>query len=165
MRPRWALVAAAALILCACHPREITSLERKEAANIQSEADFAVTLRDWSRAEGLLAKAAALCPDQGDTWMNLGIVRMRLHNPGGARSAYKSALSAYEADSKRDKASSTSVIRRAYVLVVLGRADEARSLLNRERSDHPDDRRLRSFAESNGVAKMLADPGLKEISP
>jgi len=166
MRLRLALLAAAAaLILAGCHRREITSLERKEAANIVSEAQFAVTLRDWRRAEGLFAKATVLCPDQGDTWMDLGMVRMRLHNSGGARSAYKSALSVYEDDSKREPSNSVAVIRRAYVLVVLGRVDDARSVVARAQSDHPDDRRLRAFVESKGLDKMIADPGLREISP
>lgn len=165
MRYRSALVAAAAILLSGCHRREITSLERKEAANVVSEAEFAVTLRDWSRAEGLYAKASVLCPDQGDTWVNLGIVRMRLHDAGGAKSAYKSGLSAYEADSKRDPSNTLPAIRRANVLVILGRPDEARSLLARVRQDHPDDRRLRAFMESNGLDKMIADPGLKAVSP
>ena len=165
MRHRSALVAAAALILAGCHPREITSLERKEAANIVSEAEFATTLKDWRRAEGLYAKATALCPDQGDTWMNLGIVRMRLHDSSGARKAYKAALAAYESDSKREPANSSTAIRRAYVLVLLGRADEAKALVARERSAYPDDRRLRSFDESNGLDRMIADPGLKDIAP
>jgi Flp pilus assembly protein TadD len=165
MRHRLALVAAAAIILAGCHRREITSLERKEAANVVSEAEFAVTLRDWSRAEGLYAKATALCPDQGDTWMNLGIVRMRLHDSGGARKAYKSALAAYESDCEREPVNSVPVIRRAYVLVILGRADEAKSLVARERRDHPDDRRLRTFDESNGLDRMIADPSLKDIAP
>jgi hypothetical protein len=57
------------------------------------------------------------------------------------------------------------VIRRAYVLVLLGRADEARSLVERARSDNPEDRRLRSFIEHDELTKMLADPSVKEISP
>ena len=130
-----------------------------------SEADFAVTLKDWARAEGLFTKAVALCPDQGDTWMNLGIVRMRLGNKGGARSAYKSALSAYEDDLDRDHGNSVPVLRKAYVLVVLGRADEARSFVAKESARFPDDRRLQNFVAKNGVDRIIADPSLKEISP
>ena len=165
MTLRPALFLAAAFVLAGCHPRAITSLQRKEAANIVSEAEFAITLRDWSRAEGLLAKATDLCPDEGDAWMNLGVVRMRLHNPGGARSAYKSALSAYEADSKSDRSNVVPIIRRAYVLVILGRISEARSIIDEAHSLHPDDRRLRTFVESKGLDKIIADPGIKEVTP
>lgn len=165
MRSRPALILAAALALAGCRHREITSLERKEAASDVSEAEFAVTMRDWSRAEGLYAKAAELCSDEGDVWANLGAVRMRQHNPSGARSAFKSALSAFEDDSRREPSDSLSVIRRASVLVILGRAEEARSLISKAQASNPDDRRLRSFVESNTLEKMISDPALKEISP
>jgi len=55
-----------------------------------SEANFAVTIREWSRAEGLYTKAVKICPDSGDYWLDLGVVRMHLNDRGGARSAYKS---------------------------------------------------------------------------
>jgi Flp pilus assembly protein TadD len=162
---RPALVLAAALVLAGCRQRVITPLERDEAANDVSEANFALTLHDWTRAEGLYAKATELCPDEGDAWASLGVVRMRLHNPNGARSAYKSALSAYEADGRRNPADTALVIRRAYLLVLLGRQDEARSLIDRARSELPADRRLRSFVEARGLEKMTADPAIKELSP
>jgi len=163
--PRLALVLAAAIALAGCRAREITSLERKEAANVASEAEFAVTMRDWKRAEGLYAKAADICPDSGDFWMKLGVVRMRLGDRPGARSAYKSALGAYGDDCDKDPANSQAVLRRVYVLVILGRADEARSALDRARSKYPDDRRLRSFVENRGVDGLVSDPGLKGVMP
>lgn len=165
MTSRPALILAAALALAGCRPKEITSLERKEAASDVSEAEFAVTMREWSRAEGLYAHAAGLCPDEGDVWANLGAVRMRLHDPSGARSAYKSALSAFAADCRRDPLNSTSVIRRASMLVLLGRPDEARNVVSDAAARNPDDRRLRAFVEDRALEKMISDPALKEISP
>jgi tetratricopeptide (TPR) repeat protein len=162
---RLALVLAAALALAGCRPREITSLERKEAANVVSEAEFAVTLKDWKRAEGLYARAAQLCPDAGDPWVNLGMVRMHLGDRSAARSAYKSGLSAYEADYDLNPANTQDVLRRAYVLVILGRADDARSVVDKARAAHPDDRRLRGFMDNRGVDGLIATPGLKDISP
>jgi Flp pilus assembly protein TadD len=162
---RLGLLTAAALALCACHHREITKTEREQAANMSSEADFAVTVREWSRAEGLYAKAAALCPDTGDYWVSLGIVRMRLNDHGGARSAYKSAITAYSDAFGRTPANAQNVIREAYVLVVIGRADEARSILDKARAKNPGDRVLRSFFENHGLDKMISDPGLKGLSP
>lgn len=165
MTPRFALGLMAVLALAGCHRKEITSLERKEAASYSSEADFAVTVKEWGRAEDLFAKAVKLCPDQGDTWLNLAVVRMRMHNPSGARDAYKGALSAYEDDMDRNPSNTMSVLRRAYVLVILGRADEARSVAAKSLAKHPDDRTLKAFVESGGVDKMAADPRLKELTP
>jgi Flp pilus assembly protein TadD len=140
-------------------------MDRKEAANVVSEAEFAVTMRDWSRAEGLYAKAAGLCPDEGETWVGLGVARMRLHKPDGARAAYKSALSAYADDIRHDPSNSIPVIRSASVLVILGRVDDARSLVEKAYAKNPTDQRLRGFVQIKGVDKMAADPGLKAISP
>lgn len=165
MTPRVALLLAAAVVLAGCRAREITSLERMEAANMVSEADFAVTLRDWPRAEGLFTKAAETCPDEGDIWINLGIVRMRMHNPDGARSAYKAALADYRDDFKKDSSDSVPVIRQAYLLVILGRPDDAHSLIDKTYAKYPDNRRLKNFVEVSGLNKIIADPGLKEISP
>ncbi|HEY5227288.1 MAG TPA: tetratricopeptide repeat protein [Opitutaceae bacterium] len=165
MSARLALAMAAALALAGCRAREITKLERDEAANDVSDADFAVTIHDWGRAETGYGSAAALCPDEGDIWMNLGIVRMRQHKGSDAKAAYKSALSAYEDSYKAHPSNSVTVLRRAYALVVLGRGDEARSVVADAAARAPDDRRLQSFIETKGLDKMMADPGLKEISP
>jgi Flp pilus assembly protein TadD len=165
MNARPALVLAAALALAGCRQRVPTQLERDEAANDVSEANFALTVHDFARAEGLYAKATDLCPDEGDAWVSLGITRMRLSNPGGARSAYKSALDAYRENARSDPSNTVLTIRRAYVLVILGRADEARGLIDDARSRYPDDRRLRSFVEARGLDKMMADPALKELAP
>jgi tetratricopeptide (TPR) repeat protein len=165
MISRLVLVLAAAVALAGCRAKEITSIDRKEAANIVSEAEFAVTLKDWNRAEGLYAKAVALCPDQGETWVGLGVVRMRLHNPSAATDAYKSALSAYKDEIDRDPKNSLPVLRSASILVILGRADDARTLVAKAYEKSPDDRRLRNFIDVKGVDRIAADPGLKEISP
>ena len=165
MMSRLVLVSAAALALAGCRAREITSLQRKEAASVASEAEFAVTMRDWKRAEGLYARAVELCPDAGDAWLNLGVVRVRLGDRGGARTAYKGALGAYEAVTRGAPANSEAVLRRVYVLVILGRVDEARNTVDRALAAHPDDRRLRSFAENKGMDRLLADPELKSLAP
>ena len=156
---------AAVLALAGCRAKEISSTDRKEAANIVSEAEFAVQLKDWPRAEGLYAKATALCPDQGETWVALGVVRMRMHNSGGAKDAYKSGLSAYTDDIKRDPTNSGAVIRSASILVILGRMDDARSLIERAYARNPGDRRLKEFVDLKALDKIAADPGLKEVSP
>ncbi len=165
MTARLALFLAAALALAGCRHREITKLDREQAANMTSEADFAVTVREWSRAEGLYAGAAKLCPDSGDIWLHLGIVRMRLNDHDGARSAYKSAASVYEQEASVEPLKSMAVIRRAYVLVILGRSDEARSMVAKAFEKHPNDLILNKFMDNKGLDKMLADPELKSISP
>ena len=165
MMQRAVLLLAAVLALTGCHRREITKLERDEAANLVSEAQFAVTLKEWDRAEGLFAKATQLCPDNGDMWVNLGMVRMRLNDHGGARTAYKSALSAFKEELSSNPTNTETRLHRAYILVILGDPDGARSEVEKARAKYPDDRLLRNFIENHGMEKMLADPELKSLSP
>ncbi len=164
MMLRRTLTMAAALLLAGCH-KEISSLARKEAASDVSEAEFAVTLKEWPRAEDLYAKSAALCPDNGEYWLRLGIVRMKLGDRSGARKAYKAALGAFEDASDKQPANTDLVVRRVYTLVVLGRGSDARSLLTKAAAKHPDDRQIKGFIEKGTLDKMLGDPSLKDVSP
>jgi Flp pilus assembly protein TadD len=165
MTRRLALLAALAALAAGCHRREITTHDRMEAANAVSEAEFAVSIKDLARAEGLYAKAADLCPDDAETWIRLGVVRVQLHDSDGARKAYKEALAAFKDDFDRDHGHTASVMRAATVLVILGRPDEARSLVDGAYAKVPDDRRLKAFVEAKDLDRIIADPGLKRISP
>lgn len=161
-----ALFATVALILgagCSRKPK-ITELQRKEAAHVSSEADFALTLRDWARAEGLLTKAAQLCPDNGPYWVNLGAVRVQLGNKAGAKAAYESALRAYQAEADEEKMSPEPWLRQVYVLALLGRADEARKTLDKAAKKFPDNRNVKAFIEGKQLDRMMADPKFKQAA-
>jgi Flp pilus assembly protein TadD len=166
---KWLLLFLAALLAavgpgCGSRKKEITSLQRKEAATLVSEADFAVTLRDYARAEGLLVKATDLCPDTGEYWLALGTTRMRLGQRDGAKTAYKRALSAYEDSAQENKTDPSPVIQQVTALVLLGRADDARGVVEKLSTRFPDNRTVRLFVESKPVDRALADPKFKEVS-
>ena len=158
--------AAAFFLPGGCKPKakEITSLQRKEAATLVSEAQFALQIRDFARAEGLYAKAAALCPDSGDYWVALGQTRVRLGQRDPARAAYKSALDCYH-DSADAASTSEPWLQQVYVLALLGRLDDARAMIAKTQKKFPDDRAVRSFVENGQLEKMVADPRFKEIAP
>src|SRR5512133_3196165 len=101
-RPILVLMTFALLLGPGCGAKKITERERKQAANLASEADFAMNLRDWPRAESLMAKVVQLTPDEGPYWVSLGSLRMKQGNRNGARDAYKGALRAYENEAKKD---------------------------------------------------------------
>jgi tetratricopeptide (TPR) repeat protein len=161
------IFASAALLLAAgCKPKTkvITSLERKEAANLVSEARFAITLRDYARAEGLLAQAAQLCPDTGDYWLNLGMTRRRLKDTPGTKAAYQSALKAYREASVKTPKDAEPMLRQVYVLALLGKADEAKALLEQVKKTQGDDAEVKAFVDSRQLEQILADPKFKEIA-
>ncbi len=154
------------LLVGGCKPKgkEVTSLQRKEAATLVSEAQFAVQLKDYARAEGLLAKAADLTPDTGRYWVDLGAMRVRLGKKDLARAAYKAGLAAYEAAAKEDPKDPQPVLQQVYVLSLLGRVDDARAVLAKALKLFPDERSVKSFTEGKQIDKMVSDPRFKEIA-
>lgn len=150
--------------LAGCAPKEVTPLQRKQGANFVSEAQFAVTLRDYPRAEGLLAQAVAACPDNGDYWLSLGTVRRKLENRPGAKTAFEGALKASRDAYKRDNRNAQLLLQQVYILALLGRADDAREALDDARKNNPDNRNIRAFVEGKELDRLLADPGFKDLA-
>jgi tetratricopeptide (TPR) repeat protein len=153
------------LVSAACHPKakDITPLQRKAAANLESEAQFAVTLRDYARAEQLYAQAAGLCPDNPSYWVNLGICRRRLDQRAGAKQAYEAALGAYRDAYARDAKDPQPLIEQIYVLALLGRQDDARAVLQKVRAAHGNEPGVGNFTNQT-LDQMLADPGFRETA-
>jgi Flp pilus assembly protein TadD len=160
------LGASAAAFGIGCGPKEkpITDLQRKEAAHLVTEVDFAVTLRDYPRAESVMTKVVELVPDNGGYWITLGSVRKRAGNTGGAKEAYQRALRAFEAQAKKDATDVDAWLKQIYVLALLGRADDARSLSDKMAKQFPGNRSVRIFIEEKQFDQMLADPGFKEMA-
>lgn len=152
-----------ALGLAGCGPagKVPTERERREAAQLASEAQFAVTLKDWPRAEKLYVQATAVHPD-GAYYLGLGAVRVRQGNRAGARDAYEAAIKSCEFDAKQNPKDPEPWIRHAYILAMLGRADEGRALLGKAEKRFGDNRRMRSFLESKQFDAMIGSPGFKE---
>jgi tetratricopeptide (TPR) repeat protein len=155
------LFVTACLFLAGCKPsgksgNAITELQRKEAAHAESEAQFAVTMRQWDRAEPLYAKAAQLCPDTGVFWVGLGLVRVRLGKHAAAKDAYQNAVKAYAAEAEKRKDDAELWLKQAEILALLGRATEGRAILEKAAKQFPNDRTVRPFAEK--YDRMIADP-------
>lgn len=154
-----ALVALTLLAGAGCKPK-ITPLDRKKAASLVTEANFAETMRDWPRAEKLYAEAVALAPDDGDLWLQLGVTRRHLDNRSGAKKAYAGALDAYRAAYKKDATKSALFIQQVYTLALLGRVDEAKKTLAHARKQHADEVGVRNFTDQQ-FDQWLASPDFK----
>ena len=143
--------------------KQITERDRKEAAYLASEAQFAVSIHEWARAEGLLAKAVKVAPT-GDYWLSLGAARIRLNNRAGAKDAYQAAAKAYAFDSARKNAVSEPWLRQAYVLALLGRQDESRALLAKAAELFPKDGKIRALTDPKGFEKMISSQNFKDMA-
>jgi tetratricopeptide (TPR) repeat protein len=164
--PRYflALVVLAGVVGCAKKQKEISDLDRKQAANLASEAQFAATIRDYGRAQGLFTQAAQLCPDTGAFWLSLGSMDMRLDKRGEARDAYQHALTAFQDAAKKDKTDPEPALQQLYVLALLGRVDEARTLQTKLLDRYPDNRAIRTFVDNKGLDNIVADPSFKTFA-
>lgn len=164
---RIGIVVICALALGGCgkpKPKPVSELKRKEAEHLVAEASFAMNLRDWARAEGLLAKAVQSDPNTGVYWLSLGSMRMRLGNKAAAKEAYEGALKAYqfEADATAAKGDPEPWLKQMQVLALLGRTDEARTMLDRTAKKFPDNRNVRAFVDGKHFDRMIADPMFKQ---
>ena len=168
MKLFWTCVTLAVALLmvpgCAKKKVEISSLDRKKAEAFVSEAQFALTIKDYARAEGLYAQATAVCPDTGGYWVGLGSVRMRLGQRDAAKSAYNSALRAYEETLREKKDDTDAAVQHVYVLALLGRVDDAKAALAKLPAQFPTDPDVKAFVEGKQLDRMLAEPHFKEIA-
>lgn len=140
-----------------------TDRERKEAALLVSEARFALSLKDWARAEGLLAKAVQIS-SEGDTWLSLGAARVRLGNKPAAKTAYREALAAFEADAARDATASEPWLKQAFVLAVLGHLDDSRAMIAKAAKRFPNDGKVRGLMDPKQFEQMITAPSFKEMA-
>ena len=152
------------MVLTGCAPRkEPTERDRKEAAHLVSEAQFALTMREWARAEGLLAKAVQVAPT-GDYWLSLGAARMRLNNRAGAKSAYEAALKSYADDAARNKAMSDPWLKQVYVLALLKRPEDSRALLAKAVKLFPNDGKVRALTDPKEFEKLVTSQNFKDMA-
>jgi len=164
--PSLLLAALVLLSAAGCKPkvRHSTDFERKQAANLASEAQFAITLRDFARAEPLLDKAAQLCPDVPDAWLQLAAVRVKMGEKARARPAYEAGLKALRAAYAEDPKLFEPRLQEVYVLALLGRVDDARDALTKAQKALPDNRQIRGFIDAKQLDRILADPNFKELA-
>lgn len=168
MKHRWiSLVAAGTVglaLFSGCSPRkQITEHDRKEAAHLISEAQFALNLREWARAEGLLAKAVTIVPE-GDYWLSLGGARMHLNNRSGAKEAYLAALKAYEFAAARHNKIPEPWLKQAFVLGLLGRKDDGRAVIEKAAKAFPNDPKVRALTDPKEFERMFSAPSVKEVT-
>jgi tetratricopeptide (TPR) repeat protein len=163
---------AAFLVLVACSdrsvgkaqpgkPKPVEKMVAAEADNLFSDAAFAMQVRDYARMQQALSKAVELRSDIPEWWELLGYSFKLLGKTGDARSAYKKALSLWE--DRYDAVGDAQLgMRRVYVLVLLSRVDEARSLVEKLAKKHPTDSVLQGFVRNKSIDKMLSDPEVQK---
>ncbi|MDR1789305.1 MAG: hypothetical protein LBR12_02990, partial [Opitutaceae bacterium] len=93
-------LAAGLLLSAGCSdgkPRRLSENETLEIKNLEADARFAASLRDFARAEKDHAAAAAINPDDPSLQLLLGMAQARQGKKDDARKAYKKAVKLAEA--------------------------------------------------------------------
>ena len=161
-------VFGAVFLLCSAgcgqaDPKE-TELRRKQAEHLVAEADFAVSLRDWTRAEGLPLKATELTPDNGEIWISIGATRALRGDKARARSAYDKARSLFaSAASEKSGAPAEPWLRQVHVLALLGREKDARGLLEKAARRLQGNREVKVYVDNRELDRLLADPSFARL--
>ena len=161
------LAAASALLFgagCGKGDPKDAELRRKQAEHLLAEADFAVNLREWTRAEGLLLKAAEVAPDEAEIWVSLGAARVLRGDKAQARTAYEKALSLYAgAASEKSGAPAEPWLRQVHILALLGREKDARVLLEKAGRRLDGNREVKAFIDGRELDRLLADPAFTKV--
>ncbi|MCE2862004.1 MAG: hypothetical protein LW690_06100 [Opitutaceae bacterium] len=123
-----------------------------------------MNLREWTRAEGLLLKAAELTPENGEIWISIGATRVLRGDKAQARSAYERALSAFaDAASEKSGASADPWLRQVHVLALLGREKDARGLLEKASRRLQDNREVKAYLDHREIDRLLGDPAFARL--
>lgn len=148
---------------CSQKPKEVPEVVKKEAATLVSEAQFAMSIREFSRAEELIQRALKLREDMPEYWVSLGMARRKQDDKKGARKAYEKALGLHQDRYKSDHAPEE-LAQQAFVLALLGRNDEALKVLEKGLKDHPDSAVIKKMADPRGLPRTFQSPQFKELS-
>ena len=161
------LAAASALLSgagCGKGDPKDAELRRKQAEHLLAEAHFAVNLREWTRAEGLLLKAAEVAPDEAEIWVSLGAARVLRGDKAQARTAYEKALSLYAGTaSEKSGAPAEPWLRQVHILALLGREKDARVLLEKAGRRLDGNREVKAFTDGRELDRLLADPAFAKV--
>ena len=65
---------------CSKKPKEVPAAVKAEAASLASEAQFAMQIREYARAEELFQRALKLREDVPEFWVSLGMSRRKQDN-------------------------------------------------------------------------------------
>jgi tetratricopeptide (TPR) repeat protein len=158
------LACVATLLVAGCSKKskEVSAAASAEAATLLSEAQFAMQIREYSRAEELIQRALKLRDDMPEYWVSLGMARRKQDDKDGARKAYKKALGLHVERYEENK-NPEALAQQAFVLALLGKNDEALKLLEKGLKEFPDSDVMKRMADPRGLPRTFQTAQFKEL--
>lgn len=157
-----ACVVALVAVGCSKKSKEVPAAVKAEAETLLSEAQFAMQIREFSRAEELIERAIKLRDDMPEYWVSLGMARRKQDDTGGARKAYKKALGLHVARYKADK-TPEELAQQAFVLALLGQREEALKILEQGLKEFPDSQVMKKMADPRGLPRTFETAEFKAL--
>jgi len=145
------LLTFALVTSCAHTPSNATASRSQQLA---SESATALNAEDYSQAQSLAAQATSIDPQFAEAWVGYGMASVRLGQTDRARDAYEHALSLHQARHRANPADANQVFQQIFVLALLGRSDEAATLLKQAEIEYPNDKQISKLAENFNETKQ-----------
>ncbi len=135
-----------------------------EVGRIISEAEFAVQMKDFARAETLMNQAIALEKDDARHYMRLAYVAIQQANKTNARAAYEKALKCYIQESKGDGGNPAIILDIINVHLLLRQPAEAQKVLDAAVKQFPKVEDFKIMQKENAIQQMMKDPEIQSLS-
>jgi tetratricopeptide (TPR) repeat protein len=148
---------------CSKKVKEVPEVTKMEAATLISEAQFAMSIREYGRAEELIQRAIDLTDEVPEYWVSLGMTRRKQDNTDGARKAYKRALELHKERYEESK-KPEELAQQAFVLALLGKTDEALKVLENGLKQYPDSPAMKKMADPRGLPSTFQRAEFKELA-
>jgi len=116
------------------------------AQQLGGESQAALNAKDYSLAKAAAAEALQLDPQYEEAWVVYGMASLRMGETDRARQSYERALAAHQARESQSPPDAGQAYQKIILLSLLGRTADALALLNRARSDFPNDEQLTTMA-------------------
>lgn len=147
------------LLAASCtHNPDEEATERSRRLAKDGAAAFAA--KDFYKAQQLAAEAANLDPEFAEAWVANGMALVRLGKSDEAKATYVKALELYQARQKRNPADADSVVQQIFLLTLLGRPAEAKTLLDQAHTSFPADpqigKLIKNYDETRRAWESLA---------
>lgn len=128
-----------------------------------NEAQFAMSVREYSRAEELIRRSIKLNEDMPEYWVSLGMALRRQDKNDEARKAYKQALELH-ADRFKETKRPEELGQQAFVLGLLGKVDDATKLMEKGLKEFPDSDLMKRMAAPTGLQSTFKTEKFKELA-
>ena len=123
--------------LCFCTALAQSAEPTESAAEIAARASQAMEAKDYVRAEALTRTAVRMDPEFAEGWVALGLSLWWQERQAEAQAAFEEALGAHSRRFEKDPTDSNQLLQQVFVLVLLGREQDALTQLRSAKARFP----------------------------